>query len=111
MRLGTCPRTTHIVRSDHRELRAKAAAIKVGAHDQVDSFCRLLERHIWTEDVLRARLAPQVLVCAKSLVTGIPVNFAADPPALIIFKILATRGQLSLRIYSGAAHIICGSAT
>jgi hypothetical protein len=30
--------------SDHRELRAKAAAIKAGAHDQVDSFCVLLER-------------------------------------------------------------------
>ena len=29
---------------DHRELRAKAAAIKAGAHDQVDSFCVLLER-------------------------------------------------------------------
>jgi hypothetical protein len=29
--------------SDHREVRAKAAAI-TGAHDQVDSFCVLLER-------------------------------------------------------------------
>ena len=36
--------------SDHRELRAKAAAIKAGAHDQVDSFCALLERHIRTEE-------------------------------------------------------------
>jgi hemerythrin-like domain-containing protein len=36
--------------SDHRELRAKAAAIKAGAHDQVDSFCVLLERHIRTEE-------------------------------------------------------------
>jgi len=36
--------------SDHRELRAKAAAIKTGAHDQVDSFCVLLERHIRTEE-------------------------------------------------------------
>ena len=35
---------------DHRELRAKAAAIKAGAHDQVDSFCALLERHIRTEE-------------------------------------------------------------
>ena len=36
--------------SDHRELRAKAAAIRTGAHDQVDSFCDLLERHIRTEE-------------------------------------------------------------
>ena len=35
---------------DHRELLAKAAAIKAGAHDQVDSFCALLERHIRTEE-------------------------------------------------------------
>ena len=35
---------------DHRELRAKAAAIKAGAHDQVDSFCALIERHIRTEE-------------------------------------------------------------
>ena len=36
--------------SDHRELWAKAAAIKAGAHEQVDSFCVLLERHIRTEE-------------------------------------------------------------
>jgi len=36
--------------SDHRELRAKANAIKIGLHDQVDSFCDLLERHIRTEE-------------------------------------------------------------
>jgi hypothetical protein len=35
---------------DHRELRAKVASIKAGAHDQVDSFCALLERHIRTEE-------------------------------------------------------------
>src|ERR1700676_3519633 len=35
--------------SDHRELRAKAGAIKAGAHEQVDSFCVLLEHHIRTE--------------------------------------------------------------
>jgi hemerythrin-like domain-containing protein len=39
-----------VLLSDHRELRAKAAAIKGGAHDQVDSFCGLLERHIRTEE-------------------------------------------------------------
>ena len=39
-----------VLLSDHRELRAKAAAIKAGAHDQVDSFCSLLERHIRTEE-------------------------------------------------------------
>ena len=38
-----------VLLSDHRELRAKAAAIKAGAHDQVESFCVLLERHIRTE--------------------------------------------------------------
>ena len=31
--------------------QAKAAAIKAGAHDQVDSFRDLLERHIRTESV------------------------------------------------------------
>ena len=36
--------------SDHRELRAKAASIKAGAHDQVDNFCGLLDRHIRTEE-------------------------------------------------------------
>jgi hemerythrin-like domain-containing protein len=36
--------------SDHRELRAKAAAISAGGHDQVGSFCVLLERHIRTEE-------------------------------------------------------------
>ena len=36
--------------SDHRELRAKAATIKTGSHEQVDSFCVLLERHIRTEE-------------------------------------------------------------
>jgi hemerythrin-like domain-containing protein len=39
-----------VLLSDHRELRAKAAAIKAGAHDQVDIFCVLLERHIRTEE-------------------------------------------------------------
>ncbi|MGA8058132.1 MAG: hemerythrin domain-containing protein [Candidatus Binataceae bacterium] len=39
-----------VLLSDHRELRAKAATIKTGAHDQVDSFCGLLERHIRTEE-------------------------------------------------------------
>ena len=48
--------------------------------------------------MLGAKLEPQVLVCAKSLVTGIPVNFVADPPALIIFKILARLVANSLRI-------------
>lgn len=39
-----------VLLSDHCELRAKAAAIKAGGHDQVDSFCVLLERHIRTEE-------------------------------------------------------------
>src|ERR1700730_11761326 len=39
-----------VLLSDHSELRAKAAAIKTGAHDQLDSFCVLLERHIRTEE-------------------------------------------------------------
>ena len=36
-----------------------------------------------------ARLTPQVLVCAKSPVTGIPVKLTAAPPSLVTFKILA----------------------
>jgi hypothetical protein len=36
-----------------------------------------------------ARLAPQVLVCAKSPVTNIPVNFTATPLWLVTFKVLA----------------------
>jgi hemerythrin-like domain-containing protein len=47
--LGVEASLIDLLRSDHRELRAKAAAIKAGAHDQVDSFCVLLERHIRTE--------------------------------------------------------------
>src|SRR5258708_11041880 len=38
-----------VLLSDHRELRAKAAAIKAGAHDHVDTFCDLLERRIRTQ--------------------------------------------------------------
>jgi len=43
-------RLIDLLLGDHRELRAKVAAIKAGAHDQVDSFCALLERHIRTEE-------------------------------------------------------------
>jgi hemerythrin-like domain-containing protein len=48
--LGVEASLIDLLLSDHRELRAKAAAIKAGAHDQVDSFCVLLERHIRTEE-------------------------------------------------------------
>ena len=48
--LGVEASLIEVLLSDHRELRAKAAAIKAGAHDQVDSFCVLLERHIRTEE-------------------------------------------------------------
>ena len=48
--LGVEASLIDVLLSDHRELRAKAAAIKAGAHDQVDSFCGLLERHIRTEE-------------------------------------------------------------
>ena len=48
--LGVEATLIDVLLSDHRELRAKAAAIKTGAHDQVDSFCVLLERHIRTEE-------------------------------------------------------------
>ena len=48
--LGVEASLIDVLLSDHRELRAKAAAIKTGAHDQVDSFCVLLERHIRTEE-------------------------------------------------------------
>jgi hypothetical protein len=42
--LGVEASLIDLLLNDHRELRAKAAAIKAGAHDQVDSFCVLLER-------------------------------------------------------------------
>ena len=48
--LGVEASLIDLLLSDHRELRAIAAAIKAGAHDQVDSFCVLLERHIRTEE-------------------------------------------------------------
>ncbi len=48
--LGTEASLIDVLLSDHRELRAKAAAIKAGAHEQVESFCVLLERHIRTEE-------------------------------------------------------------
>jgi hemerythrin-like domain-containing protein len=48
--LGVEATLIDVLLSDHRQLRAKAAAIKAGAHDQVDSFCGLLERHIRTEE-------------------------------------------------------------
>src|SRR6202040_4253280 len=46
--LGVEAALIDVLLSDHRELRAKAAAIKRGACEQVDSFCVLLERHIRT---------------------------------------------------------------
>src|SRR5260370_6779119 len=48
--LGVEASLIDLLLNDHRELRAKAAAIKDGAHDQVDSFCVLLERHIPSEE-------------------------------------------------------------
>ena len=48
--LGVEAALIDVLLSDHRELWAKAAAIKVGANDQVDSFCGLLERQIRTEE-------------------------------------------------------------
>ena len=48
--LGVEASLIDILLNDHRELRAQAAAIKAGAHDQVDPFCVLLERHIRTEE-------------------------------------------------------------
>lgn len=48
--LGTEASLIDLLVSDHLELRAKAAAIKAGATDQVDSFCALLEHHIRTEE-------------------------------------------------------------
>src|SRR6266852_4864109 len=48
--LGVEATLIDVLLSDHRELRAKAATIKTGAHEQVDSFCVLLERHIRTEE-------------------------------------------------------------
>jgi Hemerythrin HHE cation binding domain len=48
--LGVEATLIDVLLSDHRELRAKAAAIKTGAHEQVDSLCVLLELHIRTEE-------------------------------------------------------------
>jgi hemerythrin-like domain-containing protein len=48
--LGLEASLIELLLSDHQELRAQAAAITSGAHDQVDSFCVLLERHIRTEE-------------------------------------------------------------
>ena len=48
--LGVEATLIDVLLSDHRELRVKAAAIKAGAHEQVDSFYVLLERHIRTEE-------------------------------------------------------------
>jgi len=48
--LGVEASLIDVLLSDHRELRAKAAAIKAGSYDGVDSFCDLLERHIRTEE-------------------------------------------------------------
>jgi hemerythrin-like domain-containing protein len=48
--LGVEASLIDVLLGDHRELRAKAAAIKAGAHDQVNGFCDLLERHIRTEE-------------------------------------------------------------
>jgi hemerythrin-like domain-containing protein len=48
--LGVEASLIELLLSDHQELRAHAAAIKAGAHDQVDSFWVLLERHIRTEE-------------------------------------------------------------
>ena len=48
--LGVEASLIDVLLGDHRELRAQAAAIKAGAHEQIDSFCALLERHIRTEE-------------------------------------------------------------
>ena|SRR5579863_1805675 len=48
--LGVEASLIDLLLSDHRELSAKAAAIKAGAHDQVDDFCALLESHVRTEE-------------------------------------------------------------
>jgi hemerythrin-like domain-containing protein len=48
--LGVEASLIDVLLSDHHELRAKAAAIKAGVNDQVDSFCGLLEQHIRTEE-------------------------------------------------------------
>jgi hemerythrin-like domain-containing protein len=48
--LGVEASLIDVLLSDHHELRAKAAALKAGVNDQVDSFCGLLEQHIRTEE-------------------------------------------------------------
>src|ERR1700730_18996887 len=48
--LGVEASLIDVLLSDHRELRAKAAAIKAGAHDQLASFGDVLELHIRSEE-------------------------------------------------------------
>jgi len=63
--LGVEASLIDVLLSDHRELQAKAAAIKAGAHDQVESFCVLLERHIRTEERQLFMLAQNRLTPAE----------------------------------------------
>src|SRR5258708_17523132 len=55
--LGVEASLIDLLLSDHRELRAKAATIKTGAHEQADSFCVLLDRHIPPEALQLSSLA------------------------------------------------------
>jgi len=48
--LGLEASLIEVLLSDHQVLRAHVVTIKAGAHEQVDSFCVLLERHIRTEE-------------------------------------------------------------
>ena len=63
--LGVEASLIDVLLSDHRELQAKAAAIKADAHDQVESFCVLLERHIRTEERQLFMLAQNRLTPAE----------------------------------------------
>jgi hemerythrin-like domain-containing protein len=48
--LGLEASLIEVLLSDHQVLRAHVVTIKAGAHEQVDSFGVLLDRHIRTED-------------------------------------------------------------
>src|SRR5271163_1721381 len=48
--LGVEASLIEVLMSDHCELRVKVAAIKSGAHEQVDGLCALLQQHFQTEE-------------------------------------------------------------
>lgn len=65
-------------------LRAKAAEIKTGAHDQVNSFCALLERHIRTEERQLFVLAENRMKPAEMAELGRQIKSAAQVRGAVV---------------------------